>query len=127
MTYRGITQRAAEWIGMAASVAGGYVAIDGPRVGRMSAEDLDRRFPGGEWDDPDTVANDRLSRHRSGDGYVYAVNPYYSAHDLILCVPDSAGLATEGYAIPAALIDELRPMLAEAGYVRDKQPQPKGE
>lgn len=36
MTFRVIPQKTAEWLGMAASVAGGWIAVDGPRVERMT-------------------------------------------------------------------------------------------
>jgi hypothetical protein len=36
--------------------------------------------------------------------------------DLILCVPDDAGLADEGYALPADFVAHIRPRLEAAGY-----------
>lgn len=34
MSYRVISQKTAEWLGMAASVSGGWIAVDGPRIER---------------------------------------------------------------------------------------------
>jgi hypothetical protein len=122
MSYRGITQKTAEWIGMAASVAGGYIAVDGPRLRRTSAADVqqmqsmvdasrDRGF-----DEPDLLDEiARLTRHDIHGGDYCVIGDEGDDH-LILVVPAGGPLATEGYSLPASLIEELLPLLSAAGY-----------
>ena len=143
MSYRGITQEIAQGIGMAASVAGGYVAIDGPRLRRMTRQsladdlayaDVDRRA--GRHTDAtereDYAQKQFGHRIQGGDG-VLIIDPAatevfdgeerkrhppytYADAGYVLCVPADGPLADEGYSLPAALIAELLPLLRAAGY-----------
>ena len=114
MKYRGITQKTAEWIGMAASVADGYVAIDGPRVLRMSGESVEHYWRGAENDAPPMTL--------CPDGhYVVRDNSIFSGQDLIMAVPEGAGLADEGYPIPLQFMALLRPEMEAAGYAVEVQ------
>ena len=94
--YRAISQKTAEWIGNAASVAGGYVAVEGPRLFSHSLA-VDPNF----FD----VEDCRLG--------------FLNGDLLVMRVPADAGLATEGRAIPEHVLRELRPQLASAGYAID--------
>ena len=113
MKYRGITKKTAEWIGMGASVLGGYVAIDGPRILRMSGESVEHYWRGNEKDAPPmTLCPD--------GNYVVRDNYIFSGQDLIMAVPDSA-VADEGYPIPLQFMALLRPEMEAAGYAVEVQ------
>ena len=95
MVYRAIDNKTAGWIGNAASVAGGYVAVEGPRL-----------FSHSLAVDPDFDVEDCRLGFLNGDL-------------LVMRVPADAGLATEGRAIPEHVLRELRPQLVAAGYAID--------
>jgi hypothetical protein len=125
MSYRGITQRTAEWIGMAASVAGGYVAVNGPRIERIDAETIKKidkmidhwSRQGCEVDDMERDRAETLAGTHSLQGGDYSrVIPDGGCGHYVLCVPAGGPLADEGYSLPSSLVEELIPILAAAGY-----------
>lgn len=120
MIYRAISLRKAQWIGNAATVLGGYVAVDGPRVERITSEEHRDLL-----DDADeglyASAEDVRGWHRlagSGD-YVRAVtDPSHQGRDtlLIMRVPADHPLGTEGFGLPNTILGDLRAALEAAGY-----------
>ena len=95
MVYRAIDTKTAQWIGNAAAVAGGYVAVEGPRLFAHSlalAGVLD-------------VQDCRL-------GFLNGVL-------FVMRVPPTSGLADAGREIPERVLIELRPQLAAAGYATE--------
>jgi hypothetical protein len=118
MSYRGIGKNEAGNIGMAASVAGGYVAVDGPRLHRIKKNEMKQWRDGAEVNGQDTSDLDAMHKLQSGD-YVGVCDPneHYSGNTyLILCVPAGGPLAEEGFSLPESLVNELAPMLTQAGY-----------
>jgi hypothetical protein len=118
MTYRGITQRTAEWIGMAASVAGGYVAVDGPRIVRTPYAEI-REMRERWYDDPNPEIGEileRTGRHQLRGGDYVGISDCDSIGDLILCVPATVVLASKGYQLPEDFVASIQPMLSARGY-----------
>lgn len=120
--YRAISRKDAEWIGNAAAVAGGYVAIDGPRINRISAktyaerrDEIERGYASGLNEDYVREEEADLSRYRhvlqGGDRAAVS-----QSGDYVLRVPTNGPLSHMGYSIPASLIEELTPALQAAGY-----------
>lgn len=116
---RAITQRQAEHIGMAAAMAGGYVAVDGPRVERIDrdayraiVEDAENDAVRWRREDARRLA---AAYHElpSGD-YVRIVSPGGCHDHLILVIPPDNPLAEYGYALPPSVVRDLIPLLA--GY-----------
>jgi len=121
LACRAITQRQAEHIGMAAAVAGGYVAVDGPRVERIDrdayraiVEDAENDAVRWRREDARRLA---AAYHKlpSGD-YVRIVSPGGYHDHLILVIPPDDPLARYGYALPPSVVRDLIPLLEAAGY-----------
>jgi len=121
MQCKAISRRKAEWIGMAAAVAGGYVAVDGPRIGRLNHHEYRALLEDAcndmvAWRREQTLA-ELAQYHQLARGDYARVLPYQSPDaDLVLVVPADHPLAEEGYSLPASLVRELIPALQEAGY-----------
>jgi hypothetical protein len=122
MKYRLIDQKTAEWIGMAASVAGGWIAVD-MHLAEISAADAEcypidsdgmRHYSSIDPSDP--AGDEEFPLHPLGSGNLIAYGPPIRRQRLLMCVPDTAGLAEEGEAAPQSLVEELRPKLEAAGY-----------
>lgn len=103
MSFRAITQRQAEWIGMAASVAGGYVAVNGTRLSRVESPPPLRN----NHDDYD------FDCHQKEWEYIWENYPYdiqggdhagFGGECLVLCVPAGGPLCKEGWSIPAKMV-----------------------
>lgn len=122
MSYRAISQEQANWIGNAASAAGGYVAVDGPRIARMPAshysdltDEIERCYNAGldaEYRSGREAERAKY-RHKLQGGDHAAVS---ERGDYVLRVPEGGPLHDMGYPIPASLINELIPLLRDSGY-----------
>ncbi len=119
-TYRLIDRQTAEWIGMAASVAGGWIAVDLHLgvIGEIDADSYPEDATGRYIPDRDP-SGDEIRLHPLPNGDLVGHGPATPRTRLLMCVPDDAGLATEGEAAPASLIADLRPTLESAGYAVD--------
>ena len=121
MVCRAITRRKAEWIGNAAAVLGGYIAVDGPRIERISHDEYraireDASDDMVAWRREQTLA-EVAQYHRLASGDYARILPYQSWDaDLVMVVPADHPLAKEGYGLPASLVRELIPALQAAGY-----------
>lgn len=119
---RGISRQTAEWIGMAAAAAGGYVAVKGPGIERITPDHY--RVLRDDANDPvkwlAENAREELERyhHLEEGGYARIVSApsHHHADDYILVVPAGGPFSEEGYALPSSLIAELIPDLQAAGY-----------
>lgn len=126
LSWRAITLNQAHWVGNAAAVAGGYIAVNGPRLLRVSAED--RQRDEAEWSriaaEYGTAAVsalrekiDSLTPIQGGDYAAVATGEYASESEyLVLAVPADGPLHDIGWSIPQTLIRELLPMLESGGY-----------
>jgi len=120
-TSKAITRRKAEWIGYAAMVAGGYIAVDGPRIERISRdayrairEDAENETVRWRKADARRLA---AAYHELPGGDYARVLPYRSWDaDFVMVVPADHPLAKHGYSLPASLVRELIPALQAAGY-----------
>lgn len=112
MQWRAITKRKAEYIGMAASVAGGFIAVDGDRLGRHSApklpdypDDLDYQQYEQERD---TLREFGAVRIAGGD-YAWvdegSRDVSWAGGYLVMAVPDDTGFADNGWSIPVELVE----------------------
>src|SRR5690606_3263402 len=121
LTCRAITLRMAEWIANAVAVIGGYVAVDGPRIGRLNHHEYralreDAFNDMVAWRREQTLA-ELAQYHQLARGDYARVLPYQSPDaDLVMVVPADHPLAEEGYSLPASLVRELIPALQAAGY-----------
>lgn len=121
MACRAITRRKAEWIGNAAAVLGGYIAVDGPRIERISHDEYcaireDAFDDMVSWRREQKLA-EVAQYHQLASGDYARVLPYRSWDaDLVMVVPADHPLAEEGYGLPASLVRELIPALQAAGY-----------
>lgn len=121
MACKAITRRTAEWIGNAAAVLGGYIAVDGPRIERISRDEYRAIREDAENDTARRRRKDarRLAAayHELPGGDYARVLPYRSGDaDLVMVVPADHPLAEHGYGLPASLVRELIPALQAAGY-----------
>lgn len=122
MAVKAISQRTAEYLGYAPAVAGGYVAVNGPRIERIEGSWY--REMKGDAEDPDTPIERREEikqqleqYHRLPQSGDYArIAPQGYGGDLVLVVPADHPIAQHGYALPTSLIAELIPHLEAAGY-----------
>src|SRR5690606_21296529 len=121
MACRAITQRQAEHIGMAAAMAGGYVAVNGPRAERMDRdayralrEDAENDAVRWRREDARRLA---AAYHELPSGEYVRIVSHGGYHDhLILVIPPDDPLAEYGYALPPSVVRDLIPLLEAAGY-----------
>jgi hypothetical protein len=108
---------------MSASVAGGYVAINGPRIERITRdqyamiEDEVHRIATDGCADHDYADEQRgllgAYRHKLPHGDRARVS---DAGNYVLKAQADAHMASMGYAIPESMIDEVQALLRQAGY-----------
>ena len=121
MACRAITRLQAEHLGMAAAMAGGYVAVDGPRVELIDRYAYRAIVEDAETDDVRWRREDarRLAAayHELPSGkYARIVSPGGYDDHLILVIPPDDPLAKYGYALPPSVVRDLIPLLDAAGY-----------
>lgn len=118
MKLSAISRRKAEWIGMAASVAGGFVAVahDAPRLCYVSREQMARWKRYAADGDEAVAAYIRRCHHVAGRGWLYlTLDPGRNA-EYILAAPAGHGLAHDGVPVPRSLRGEVVAALRAAGY-----------
>lgn len=104
MSWRAITRKQAEYVGMAASVAGGFVAVEGDGLARVATEKLPPNADDYDYDClrqfHDEMAENNAVEIQGGDC------AFIGGEYLVMCVPADAGLADMGWSIPAKLVDQ---------------------
>ena len=121
MACKAITRGTAQWIGWAAMAAGGYIAVDGPRIERISRDEYRAIREDAE---NDTVRWRKADARRLAAAYHELPSGDYARvlpcrswdADLVMVVPADHPLAQHGYSLPASLVRELIPALQAAGY-----------
>jgi hypothetical protein len=123
-SYRVITRKQAENLGMAASVAGGYVAINGPRIDRISRDEY-ARIQG----EVERISTDGCSDQQYADEQSSLLRSYRHAlrggdhaaisaagDGLLLKAPADMRMAEMGWPVPASMLEEIKALLTQAGY-----------
>lgn len=123
-SYRAITRQQAEYLGMSASVAGGYVAVNGPRIDRMSRAEYERISA-----EVERIGNDGCSDQQYADEQMDLLRSYRhtlrggdraavsaSGDRLVLRAPADARMAEMGWPVPTSMLDEVQGLLRQAGY-----------
>ena len=121
MACKAVTRRKAQWIGWAAMAAGGYIAVDGPRLERIGRDAYRAIVEDAEHDAVrwrrEHARRLAAAYHELPGGDYARVLPYRSWDaDLVMVVPAGHPLAQHGYSLPASLVRELIPALQAAGY-----------
>lgn len=122
-TLRVVSHSFAKWAAGAPSVAGGYIALDGPRIERIGKAEYDAMIDEayGEHAHGDWVTELRSDcaeyvHSMPGGDRVRIAHDHYAGHGLVMRVPSDSGFARDGYAVPASLLPALTAALRDAGY-----------
>lgn len=108
MVYRAISNKTAQWIGMAASVAGGWIDVDDDTylvdIEKKGMLDHYEKCNDGSLEDAEADYP-----HIDATGNRFRLVHFAESRGpccLIMCVPESSGLASEGWALPDSLVAE---------------------